>query len=337
MNEEPKVRNISDLARIAGVSAGTVSRALADSELVNAKTRARIKALAREHDFRPNIMARNLRIKKTGAIGVVIPLGHDTGQHISDPFFITMLGLLADALTERGYDLMLSRVIPTDDDWLDRFTDSGRVDGIIVIGQSDQAAALDRVAQRFRPLVVWGGHEQGQVHCSVGSDNVAGGDLAASHLIERGCERIAFFGDPTAREIKQRLAGCRAALSRAGLGDDPRVFPVHLAAGIDDANISQYLADELQRPDGIVAASDVIAMSTLRALSEMGIAVPGDVKVIGYDDLPIAEHTVPRLSTVKQDLTTGANNLVELLMRRIAGEDTGSVIMPPQLVVRTST
>ena len=78
-------------------------------------------------------------------------------------------------------------------------------------------------------------------------------------------------------------------------------------------------------------------MSTLRALSEMGIAVPGDVKVIGYDDLPIAEHTVPRLSTVKQDLTTGANNLVELLMRRIAGEDTGSVIMPPQLVVRTST
>lgn len=337
MSEEPKVRNIGDLARLAGVSAGTVSRALTDSELVNAKTRARIKALAREHDFRPNVMARNLRIQKTGAIGVVIPLGHDTGQHISDPFFITMLGLLADALTERGYDLMLSRVIPTDEDWLERFTDSGRVDGMIVIGQSDQAATLDRVAQRYRPLVVWGGHEQGQVHCSVGSDNIAGGDLAATHLIERGCKKIAFFGDPTARELKQRLEGCRTAMSRAGLGDDPMVFPVHLAAGIDDANISQYLADGLQRPDGIVAASDVIAMTTLRALSEMGIAVPGDVKVIGYDNLPIAEHTVPRLSTIKQDLTTGANNLVELLMRRIAGEDTGSVIMPPELVVRMST
>ena len=337
MSEEPKVRNISDLARIAGVSAGTVSRALTESELVNAKTRERIKALAREHDFRPNVMARNLRIQKTGAIGVVIPLGHDTGQHISDPFFITMLGLLADALTERGYDLMLSRVIPTDGDWLDRFTDSGRVDGMIVIGQSDQAATLDRVAKRYRPLVVWGGHQKGQIHCSVGSDNVAGGDLAATHLIERGCKKIAFFGDPTARELKQRLAGCRAALSRAGLEADTQVFPVHLAAGTDDENISEYLADNTLRPDGIVAASDVIAMTTLRALSEMGIAVPADIKVIGYDDLPIAEHTVPRLSTIKQDLTTGAHNLVDLLMRRIAGEDTGSVIMPPELVVRMST
>lgn len=337
MSDDPKVRNISDLARLAGVSPGTVSRALAGSELVNEKTRLRIEALAREHDFRPNVMARNLRIQKTGAIGVVIPLGHDTDQHISDPFFMTMLGLLADTLTERGYDLMLSRVIPTDAGWLDRFTDSGRVDGVIVIGQSDQAETLDRVAARYRPLVVWGGHQQGQVHCSVGTDNVAGGDLAATHLIERGCRKIAFFGDPTARELQQRLAGCRAALARVGLHDEPGVFPVHLAAGIDDANISQFLADETQRPDGIVAASDVIAMTTLRALSELGIAVPTDIKVIGYDNLSIAEHTVPRLSTIKQDLTTGAHNLVDLLMRRIAGQDTGSVVMPPELIVRMST
>ncbi|MCB2089608.1 MAG: substrate-binding domain-containing protein [Sphingomonadaceae bacterium] len=211
-----------------------------------------------------------------------------------------MLGLLADALTERGYDLILSRVIPANEDWLDRFTDSGRVDGFNVIGQSDQAETLDRVAGRYRPLVVWGGHEKGQVNCSVGSDNVAGGDLAAIHLIERGCRKIAFFGDPTAREIKQRLAGCRAAMARAGLGDDPRVFPAHLAAGIDDASISQFLADKRQRPDGIVAASDVIAMSTLRALSELGISVPADIKVIGYGNLTIGEHTVPCLSTIKQ-------------------------------------
>lgn len=337
MSDLPKVRNISDLARIAGVSPGTVSRALSDTGLISAKTRARIKALAEEHDFRPNVMARNLRIQKTGAIGVVIPLGHDTGQHISDPFFITMLGLLADALTERGYDLVLSRVIPKDPDWLDRFTDSGRVDGIIVIGQSDQADTLDRVASRYRPLVVWGGHEKGQVHCSVGSDNVAGGDLATTHLIERGCRRIAFFGDPKARELHQRLAGCREALSRAGLGEEPAILPVHLAAGTDGASINAFLADRRHRPDGIVAASDVIAMSALRALAESDIAVPGDVKVIGYDNLYIGEHTVPRLSTIKQDLTTGADNLVDLLMRRIGGEDTDSVIMPPELIVRQST
>ena len=337
MTDAPKVRNIGDLARIAGVSTGTVSRALSDTGLISKKTRERIKALARDHDFRPNIMARNLRIQKTGAIGVVIPLGHEKGQHISDPFFITMLGLLADTLTERGYDLVLSRVIPKDEDWLDRFTDSGRVDGIIVIGQSDQAATLDRVAARYRPRVVWGGHQKGQVHCSVGSDNVAGGELAASHLIERGCKRIAFFGDPTSFEIAQRLEGCRAALIRVGMESNLSIFPAHLAADSNDSGIAEFLATASQRPDGIFAVSDVIAMSVLRELAELRASVPGDVRVIGYDGLAIGEHTVPRLSTVRQDLTTGAHNLVDLLLRRIAGEDTASVVMPPELVVRMSS
>lgn len=337
MSNTPRVRNISDLARIAGVSPGTVSRALSDAGLISQKTRERIKALAREHDFRPNVLARNLRIQKTGAIGVVIPLGHETGQHISDPFFITMLGLLADALTERGYDLVLSRVIPTDDDWLNRFTDSGRVDGIIVIGQSNQAETLDRVAARYKPLVVWGGHSKGQAHCSVGSDNVAGGDLAATHLIARGCKRIAFFGDPTALEIAQRLEGCKAALARADLEGGLSLFPAHLVVDPGDSSIVEFLETKSGRPDGIFAASDVIAMSTLRALAELGISVPADVHVVGYDGLALGEQTVPRLSTIRQDLTTGAHNLVDLLLRRIAGEETSSVVMPPELVVRMSS
>lgn len=337
MNERSRIRNIADLARIAGVSPGTVSRALSGAGLISQRTRERIQALAREHDFRPNIMARNLRIQRTGAIGVLIPLGHETGQHISDPFFITMLGLLADALTERGYDLILSRVIPTDADWLERFAASGRVDGIIVIGQSDQSAVLDRVAQRYRPLVVWGGHSRGQVHCSVGSDNIAGGDMAASHLIARGCRRIAFLGDPAPLEIGQRLAGCRQAMARAGMADGLTVAPVHLVAALNDAKIAAFLTESESRPDGIVAASDVIAMGALRILAELGLSVPDDVRVIGFDGLALGEHTVPRLSTVKQDLTSGAHNLVDLLLRRIAGEDTGSVVMMPELVVRLST
>ncbi len=337
MSEKQKVRNISDLARIAGVSAGTVSRALSDAGLISQKTRDRIKALAREHDFRPNILARNLRIQRTGAIGVVIPLGHEKGQHISDPFFITMLGLLADALTEQGYDLVLSRVIPADGDWLARFTDSGRVDGIIVIGQSDQSNVLDQAAARYRPLVVWGGHSKGQVHCSVGSDNVAGGELAASHLIERGCKNIVFFGNPNALEIAQRLEGCKAAMAKAGMSDGLVIFPAHLAAHAEDSDIANFLATAKTRPDGIIAASDVIAMSTLSTLAEQGIAVPDDIKLIGYDGLALGEQTVPRLTTIRQDLTTGARNLVDLLLRRIAGEDTSSVVMPPELVVRMST
>jgi DNA-binding LacI/PurR family transcriptional regulator len=332
-----KIRNIKDLAVLAGVSAGTVSRALAGSALVNATTRERIRALADEFAFTPNVMARNLRIRRTGAIGVLIPLGHETGQHISDPFFITMLGLLADALTEQDYELVLSRVIPTDAHWLDRFVDSGRVDGLIVIGQSDQAMLLDAVARRFRPLVVWGGYAQGQIHCSVGSDNRKGGDMATTHLIERGCKRIAFFGDPTAREINQRLEGCRAAMARAGLSDQLSVLPAHLVAESAHPDIARFLGSVSERPQGIVAASDVIAMSTLRALSEYGLAVPGDVRVIGYDGLAIGEQTVPRLSTISQDLTKGAHHLIDMLLRRIGGEDTASVVMEPELVVRMSS
>jgi DNA-binding LacI/PurR family transcriptional regulator len=333
----PHIRNIKELAELAGVSAGTVSRALTDSGLISTKTREKIKALALEHDFRPNIMARNLRIQKTGAIGVVIPLGHETGQHISDPFFITMLGLLADSLTERGYDLMLSRVIPTNADWLDRYVDSGRVDGVIVIGQSDQSATLDRVAARYRPLVVWGGHREGQVHCSVGSDNRLGGDMAASHLISQGCKRLAFFGDPRSLEIGERLEGCKAAIARAGLGDALTIVPAHLVAEAAHPDIARFLGSISERPQGIIAASDVIAMSALRALSEFGLSVPGDVRVIGYDGLEISEHTVPRLSTIRQDLTKGSNHLVDLLLRRIGGEDAQSVVMKPELVVRMSS
>ena len=107
--------------------------------------------------------------------------------------------------------------------------------------------------------------------------------------------------------------------------------------GMTRDDITAYLASAEDRPDGIFAASDVIAMSALRALAELGLAVPGEVKVIGYDGLALGEHTVPRLSTVKQDLTTGARNLVDLLLRRIAGEETGSVVMMPELVTRLST
>ena len=329
-----RIRNIAELAELAGVSPGTVSRALSGAGLISSKTRERIQALAREHDFTPNALARNLRIQRTGAIGVVIPLGHETGQHISDLFFMTMLGHLADALTERGYDLLLSRVIPTNGDWLDRIVDSGRIDGVIVIGQSDQSDTLDRVAMRYRPLVVWGGRSEGQVHCSVGSNNRLGGLLATQHLIERGSRRIAFFGDPRAREIDQRLDGCRDAMARAGLADALTVFPAHEDAQPD---IARFLAGSGEHPQGIVAASDIIAMSAIQALVERAIPVPEEVRVVGYDDLPIAQQTLPRLTTIRQNIADGAGHLVDLLFRRIGGEDTEAVVMPPELIVRAST
>jgi len=330
-------KTLKELAEIAGVTSGTVSRALSGSHLVTPATRDMIVALARQHGFTPNATARNLRMRKTNTIGVVIPLGHEVRQNISDPFFITMLGLLADKLTGRGYSLLLSRVVPTDEDWLLKLARSGQSDGIIVIGQSDQSAVLDRVAELYRPLVVWGSHIAGQAHCSVGSDNFRGGALAAQHLIDRGCRNIVFFGDPRAIEIGQRLEGCQSVVAKAGGSVQFNVVPTHLVADAAQSEIGKYFRAKAHRPDGVVAASDVIAVTAMRVLAEQGLAVPGDVKVIGYDGLPLGEHTMPPLTTIAQDLEQGAENLVSSVIQRIAGEEIHSVILQPRLLIRESS
>ncbi len=336
MSEKLQVRSLADLAKLAGVTPGTVSRALSGTGLIGAATRERIRKLAEEHDYRPNILARNLRTRRTGAIGVILPLGHETGQHISDPFFMTLLGHLADALTERGHDLLLSRVIPADDQWLDRLVRSGRVDGVIVIGQSDQTHVLDKVAETYRPMVVWGARIDGAKHCSVGSDNRAGGSMAAQHLIRSGCTRIAFFGDPGVPEFAQRLEGVEWAVKAAGLSPAEPVLPVHLTPETAYEAISDYLGKG-HPAQGIVAASDIIAMSATRALHAHGFDVPGQVSVTGFDDISIAAHTNPPLTTVRQDFERGAMLLADLLFKRIAGEDTASVELTPELIVREST
>jgi len=317
------------------VSASTVSRALAGNTLVSAATRERLVRLAQEHGFQPNPMARNLRLGRTGAIAVVLPLGHETGQHLSDPFFITMLGHLADALTERGYDLLLSRVIPTDDAWLDVIVDSGRVDGVVVVGQSDQIAVLERVAARYAPLVVWGAPQRGQRHVCVGSDNRLGGEMAARRLIEGGRRRLAFFGNPEAPEIARRRDGFLAACRSAGLASDAETLPTPLTPEAAHRTIAAWLAAG-GAPDGVVAASDVIAMSALRALAERGLRVPADVGVVGYDDVMLAAHTTPPLTTIRQDLARGGALLVDILLRAIAGETVESAMLEPTLIIRGS-
>ncbi len=303
---------------------------------MRADTRERLVELAREHGFTPNATARNLRTQRTGAIAVVVPLGHETSQHLSDPFFMALIGHLADELSERGYDLLLSRVIPQRPNWLQGIVDAGRADGLIVIGQSDQADILDGVASRYLPMVVWGGHQDGQTHCSVGSDNRLGGRIATQHLLAKGCRRIAFLGNPQAVEIGHRLEGCAEALSAAGYVSGPDILPAHLTAETAHAAISEWLKGSGRQADGIVAASDIIAMSALRALAEHGRKVPDDVRVIGYDDLPLASQTSPPLTTIRQDLEAGARHLVEKLFLRLAGTASGSVVMPPALIERDS-
>ncbi len=312
----------------------TVSRSLAGNPAIAAATRDRVVALAREHGFQVNQVARNLRLRRTGAIGVVLPLGHEADQNLSDPFFMSLLGPLADAVANRGHDLLLSRVIPADDRWLDRIVDGGRVDGVIIIGQSDQVDAIERVAARYAPLIVWGAADSGKGQITVGSDNVAGGRIAAEHLLTQGRQRLAFFGNVGVPEFAARFTGFQQALAAAGHGKGT-LLPTHLTSESSYSAIEDYLRDH-PAPDGIVAASDVIAMSALRALAGHGKRVPQDVSVVGYDDIPIANHTTPPLTTIRQNVTAGANLMIDLLFRRMEGIAVEPVTMPPELILRGS-
>lgn len=328
--------NIQSFAKIAGVSPSTVSRALAGKGNISPATCERIRALALEHNFRPNNLARSLRTGRTGTVGVVVPLGHEKEQHLSDPFFMTLLGLIADQVAERGYDLLLTKVVQQEPKWLQQLVDSGRVDGLIIIGQSNQSMVINEVARSYQPLVVWGAPMEDQSYCAVGSDNLLGGIVATEHLLGLGCRRLAFFGDPMVPEIEQRLQGFRSALRQFGSDASGTVLRVHFTPeqAMDDIAGFLEVANGL---DGIFATSDTIAMTALQALSERGRVVPDEVKIIGFDDLELARRTKPGLSSIRQDLAAGADALVTSLFRKIAGESVGSTCLEPELVARGST
>lgn len=327
--------NMSELAKIAGVSVSTVSRALAGSTAINIDTRTRIAALANEHGFEANRLARNLRMQRTEAIGVIVPLGHQADQPLTDPFFLTMIGHLADALSDRGYDMLLKRIVPGDERWLDRIMMAGVIDGAIIIGQSNQESTIDRVAQRYPKIVVWGAALPDQHYVCVGSDNRLGGTIATQHLIDQGRRRLLFLGDSAAPEIAEREAGFRSACAAVGIDHDAHSLPVGL---VGDGAYQQILAaiEQDREVDGIFAASDVIAIAAIRALHASGRRVPDDVAVVGFDDVPISEHLVPALTTVRQDVAQGAELLVAKLFELLKGRATGSIEMAPQLVVRQS-
>lgn len=329
------VRSITDLARIAGVSVSTVSRALTSKGALNKETRRRIQELAAAHGFQLNVAAQNLRLGRTGAIAVLLPLGHERGQHLSDPFFMAMLGFLADELTERGYDLLLSRVLPEGDDWLDLFIRAGRVDGIIIIGQSNQSAVLDKVARHYGPMVIWGAYSARNAYLTVGTDNVAGGAMAARHLLAQGRRSLAFFGNVGVPEFAARYQGFLSGLPEE-MRTQVELIHAHVTPEASYRAAADYFAGG-GRPDGVFAASDVTAMSVMAAAAEHGLATPEQMSVVGFDDVPLAQLTNPPLTTIRQDIRAGARLLVDLLFRRLGSETCESIEIAPELVLRESS
>ena len=328
---------MADIAKLAGVHSSTVSRALAGSPLVAKKKRDEILKLACERGYVVNSTASNLRLQRSQTISVVIPLGHEAGQALTDPFFVEMLGYLADEITQRGYGMFLQKILPPMDDWLPRLIASHRADGIIIVGQSTEHAALEAAAPKYRPMVVWGGHLEHQSYCTIGSDNVGGARVAVEHLIRTGRRRIVFLGDPSIPEIKLRHDGYKYALAHGPRGTArDRTVPAHLTAEAAYEAMRAFIREGGEF-DAVFAATDVIAISAIRAITAAGLIVPRDVSVVGFDDIALAALCNPPLTTMRQDLPRGARMLIDLLLRRLNGENTPSATMPAELIVRESS
>lgn len=293
---------MADIARLAGVSTSTVSRALSRSPLVNDETRIRIEELARSLNYSINIGAQNLRLKQNRTVAVVVPYDVATRQHLSDPFFLSMLGSLADALTDRGFDMLLSRVDAEQLDSAAQIYDTGRVLGVILIGQWRHHDQLNQLAARHVPIVVWGAQLPQQLYVTVGSDNVTGGFLATEHLITSGRKHIAFFGDIQLPEVAHRYEGYCKALKQYDIKlDDNLVIP---ASFIEEGG--RLAVEELCRRavpfDSLFACSDLIAMTAINTLRDKQYRVPDDIAVVGYDDIELARYFHPSLTTIRQPI-----------------------------------
>lgn len=336
-SKPPRLTKMQQLADLAGVSVSTVSRALAGNPLINVKTRDRIAALAAEHNYQINENARNFRLQRTNVIAVVLMLDVKSEQHISDMFFLEMLGAIADALSAQNYDLLLahSPVDDVADIYISRvFRQS---DGIIFIGQGNQHGKLNEIADLGNPMVVWGSNLTDRHYCTVGSDNVAGGYLATKHLLNLGRKNIVFMGDINMPEPRQRYEGYLQALKEKNIKAD---HSLQIDVPFEMSHASEAINQLLQQKisfDGAVCCSDLIALSAIAALTESGLSVPDDVAVVGYDDIALASYSSPSLTTVRQNIVQGGRVLVQKIMAQINGDKVADSVLKTELIVRRSS
>ena len=326
---------MADIARLAGVSASTVSRALSGSPLIPEGTRNRITELANSLNYRVNVGAANLRKRGIQTIGVVI-LG-DSMQMISDPFLLSILGSVADTLDERGMSLLLTRLKDDRMHVLSDLVESGQVGGLIVIGQLTLHDYLNELTRNGFPMVVWGANLPDALYPVVGGDNAMGGYLATRHLIEQGCRRIAFFGDTSHPEAGLRYQGYSRALTEAGIALDPRLLQSFLFGDSRIRDVIDRWLNQATPFDAIFASSDVTAISLMGSLTERGISVPTQVKLVGYDDIALAEHVHPTLTTIRQPTGEAGRALVDMLFEALAGQPRRAIVLPAQLIRRESS
>lgn len=321
---------ITDVARAARVSTGTVSHVLSGARYVRPETRARVEQAIDELGFRPSTIARALTSRRTRTAGMVVP-------DVTNPFFSDLIWQVERALAGAGYALIFGNSA-NDPEHERRYLESlleRRVEAAVLVVTADvDAALLQRVADEIPSVLV---DREGAARAdAVVGDNARGTAAAVDHLVRLGHRRIALVnGDERLPTAGERRAGVEAALARHGLEPAARTAGAFtLASGF--AQMQELLDDP---PTAVCAGNDLLAMGVLKAALEDGLRVPDDLSVVGYDDIAYAAFTSPPLTTVRQPGRRMGTEAARLLLSRLGGYGGAPrrVVVHPELVVRGST
>ena len=310
---------IADIARETGFSIMTVSRAFNNHNKVSPKTLDKILKKAEELDFHPNRVARSLALKCTNIIHVYIP----KELSATEPFVAQTVAAIGERLGENGYSFLLSRNLPH----------KVTCDGVIVMGVNKETEDKLSTFQIEKPVVLFGNHEN--VPAWVDVDNYQGQKIAVKYLFEKGGKNIAYLSAPLYMNYaKERLQGYKDVMAELQMGE--------IAIECSDNNVSagyegtkKLLASNLPI-DGIVCATDPIAIGCTYALKEMGLEIPRDVSVVGFDGFGYENMTSPHLTTIKQPLYEVGVCLADTILAILNGQQPIRSKISPKLVINES-
>lgn len=324
-----------DVARRAGVSTSTVSHITNGTRLVSDELRGRVLQAMSDLGYEPNAVARSLKIRRSHTIALVIP-------DIGNPFFTAAVRGVEDVARAHGYTLILgnSDENTAQEEVYLRLLAARRVDGLILAPAGGDSRYLDRVVGEGRPLVLIDRIVPNLQVPAVLVENVEASRFAVNHLIRLGHRRIAMVaGRPGITTTTDRVAGYRAALQEAGIAFDPRLVVSGNARAEGARAATHELLALSPRPTAIFVGNNLMTIGTLEAIDAAGLEIPGDIALVGFDDVPWAEAFRPRLTAVAQPTYEVGHTAAELLISRIEtpGEvQLEPVTLPCHLVVRES-
>jgi LacI family transcriptional regulator len=331
--------SIKEVAARAGVSVATVSNVLNRPEIVARATRDRVNAAIKELGFIRNESARQLRAGRSRTIGLVV-------LDVANPFFTDLARGVEDEASKAGLAVILCN---SDDQerkekrYLE-LLEEHRVQGVLITPVAGAGSRLARLQKRGTPVVLVDSRSPSRGQCSVAVDDVLGGDLAVSHLLATGHERIAYIGGPPAiRQVADRYEGARRALARADLPPETMTVidagSLNVAAG-QKAGAEIVALPARRRPTAVFCGNDLIALGFLQEMTRGRVRVPEDISIVGYDDIDFAAAAAVPLTSVRQPRQQLGRSAARMLIEESTADDTHQhqqVIFEPQLVVRQST